>query len=260
MKKLSVILLLSLSLLGGCASNNTEQQAEQQAAQQNQASGDPRDPIESFNRTMWDFNYDVLDKHILRPVTVAYVDYMPVFARTGLKNMAQNLEEPANTLNNLLQGKIGDTFVSIGRFLLNSTVGLLGAIDVASEIGLEEKSEDFGQTLGVWGAGTGPYIMLPAAGPKDVRSAVGGVADNSYFILADLNVYFSLLRVGINTLEARATLMEQEQQLTQAIDPYAFVKNAYFQNLEFKVKDGKVEVSQKEQAEDEELDDFLDDL
>ncbi|MCV2883302.1 VacJ family lipoprotein [Aestuariibacter sp. AA17] len=249
-----------LLVLTGCASNSSvQEQAEQHA--------DPKDPFESVNRELWDFNYDVLDKHVLRPVTVAYVDYMPGFARTGLLNMAENLEEPANTVNNLLQGKVDDSLVSIGRFVLNSTVGILGAFDVATEIGLEVKDEDFGEVLGVYGVETGPYLMIPALGPNDVRSGAGDIVDSAYFPLADLNFYLSFMRAGIKAIETRAALIEQEQMLEQSLDPYTFVKNAYFQNLTFKVTDGQAgedevpEMAPNESEEElEEIDALLDEL
>lgn len=253
MKKGRVLsFLLVIFALGGCASNTS--------AQQTQSYADPKDPLESINRAMWDFNYDILDEYILRPTTVAYVDYMPSFARTGLYNVALNLEEPSNTMNNLLQGKLDGTFISLGRFLLNSTVGLLGAIDVATEIGLKREEEEFGEVLGVWGVGTGPYLMIPAMGPNDVRSGVGDFVDSSYGPLDSLNFPLAFLRTGIKVLEARASLIQQEQQLDSAIDPYGFVKNAYFQNLKFKVKDGKVEISEQEKELDDDIDAFLDDL
>lgn len=254
MNKLGVLLLTAgLLLLGGCASK----QATNEQAQQYQ---DPKDPLESLNRTMWDFNYDVIDEYILRPTTVAYVEYMPQFARTGLLNMAENLEEPSNSLNNLLQGKLEGTFISLGRFLLNSTVGLLGLIDVASEIGLEQRQEEFGEVLGKWGVGTGPYLMLPALGPSDVRSTVGDVVDTSYSPLDGLNLYLGFLRVGIKALEGRASVIQQEQQINSSADPYAFVKSVYFQNLEFKVNDGKMEQSAEEEALEDDIDAFLDEL
>jgi phospholipid-binding lipoprotein MlaA len=245
--------LFGLLILGGCASNKN---VEQQAAQ----NGDPRDPLESINRTMWDFNYDILDKYVLRPATVVYVDYMPQFARTGLFNMALNLEEPANTVNNLLQGKLDGTFISLGRFVINSTVGLLGSIDVATELGLQRKEEEFGEVLGKWGAGTGPYLMIPALGPNDIRSGVGDYVDSSYFPLDGLNIYFTILRSGIKALEGRASLLQQEQLLNDSPDPYAFVKGAYFQNLEFKVQDGQVQQTEAEIELDEDIDAYLDDL
>jgi phospholipid-binding lipoprotein MlaA len=254
MKKVGVLVLVTgLLLLGGCAS----QQATTEQAQQYE---DPNDPLESLNRTMWDFNYEILDEYILRPTALAYVDYMPQIARIGLLNMADNLEEPSNSLNNLLQGKLDGTFISLGRFLLNSTVGLLGLIDVASEIGLEPREEAFGEVLGKWGLDTGPYLMLPALGPSDVRSSVGDFVDSSYSPIDGLNFYFSFLRMGIKALEGRASVIQQEQTLNSSADPYAFVKSAYFQNLEFKVKDGKVEKTEEEAALEDDIDAFLDDL
>lgn len=254
MNKVAVLILATgLLLLGGCAS-------QQSTSDQTQQYQDPKDPLESFNRTMWDFNYEILDEYILRPTAVAYVDYMPQIARTGLLNMAENLEEPSNSLNNLLQGKLDGTFISLGRFLLNSTVGLLGLIDVASEIGLEREEEEFGEVLGKWGLNTGPYLMIPALGPSDTRSLVGDVVDTSYSPLDGLNLYLGFLRVGILALESRASVIQQEQQLNSSADPYAFVKSAYFQNLEFKVKDGKVEKSEEEAALEDDIDAFLDDF
>jgi phospholipid-binding lipoprotein MlaA len=254
MKKVSILVWVAvLLMLGGCASQPASTEQEQQYS-------DPKDPLESLNRTMWDFNYEILDEYLLRPTAVAYVEYMPQIARTGLLNMAENLEEPSNTLNNLLQGKLDGTFISLGRFLLNSTVGLLGLIDVASEIGLETKEEEFGEVLGKWGVGTGPYLMIPALGPSDVRSSIGDFVDTSYSPIDGLNFYLGFLRVGIKALEGRASVIQQEQQLNSSADPYAFVKSAYFQNLEFKVKDGKIEKSAEEEALEDDIDAFLDDL
>jgi phospholipid-binding lipoprotein MlaA len=252
-RKVLLCLITGVLLLSGCASRDaTEQQAS--------AYQDPKDPLEPVNRALWDFNYDVLDAYVLRPVTITYVDYMPQFARTGLLNAAENLEEPSNTLNNLLQGKLDGTFISLGRFLLNSTVGLLGTIDVATEIGLVKKEEEFGEVLGKWGVGTGPYLMIPALGPSDVRSSVGDVVDSAYSPIDSLNFYLALLRNGIKAIESRASVIQQEQQLDNSTDPYAFVKSAYFQNLEYKVNDGEIKQSAEEEALDDDLDAFLDDL
>lgn len=251
-----VATLLTLMMLGGCASNTGVEQQEQQEQQYQ----DPKDPFESINRDMWYFNWDILDKHLLRPVTVVYVDYTPQFVRTGLYNMALNLEEPTNSVNNLLQGKLDGTLVSLGRFLLNSTVGLLGSIDVATEVGLVRADEEFGEVLGKWGMGTGPFLMIPALGPKDIRSGTGDFVDNAYGPLDALNIYFSAFRTGIKVLETRAMLIQQEQQLEQSVDPYSFVKNAYFQNLAFKVQDGKVEKTVEEEALEDDIDAYLNNL
>jgi len=245
-------MLVLAGFLGGCASQQASQQAEQ-ANTETQSTGDPRDPLESVNRVMWDFNWEVLDAYLLRPITVGYVTVMPNFARKGLVNAAENIQEPANFLNNLLQGKVDDGMDSLARFVLNSTVGLFGTIDVASHIGIARKEEEFGETMGAWGVETGPYLMLPALGPNDPRSFSGNVVDGMVYPMAVIDGHFAIARYLVSILEGRAALMAQEQQLEQAVDDYAFVKNAYFENLAFKVTDGK---SSDKAIEEEQLDDF----
>nr|WP_220099861.1 VacJ family lipoprotein [Alteromonas lipotrueae] len=239
-------------MLGGCASQQASQQVEQNNTSVQDA-GDPRDPLEPVNRVMWDFNWEVLDAYVLRPITVGYVTVMPQFARTGLLNAAENLQEPANFMNNMFQGKVDDGMDSLARFVLNSTVGLFGTIDVASHIGIVEKEEEFGETMGVWGVNTGPYLMLPALGPNDPRSFTGSVVDGMVYPMAIIDGQFAIARYLVSLLEGRASLIDQEQQLEQSVDDYAFVKNAYFENLAFKVTDGK---SGDKALEEEQLDDF----
>ncbi len=222
---------------------------------------DPRDPMEGFNRVMWDFNYDILDAYILRPTAVVYRDYMPTPLRRGLFNMADNLDEPSAMVNNSLQGKFGNAGISLGRFLLNSTVGVLGLFDVATPIGLVEKQEDFGEVLGVWGVDNGPYIMLPAYGPTDTRDFAGGFVDGAYFPLSDLTVWGSIGRITVKALEGRISLMDQEQLLNDSFDPYLFVKEAHFQRSAFKVNDGKVVPDANEDEDDfDDFDDFDDEF
>lgn len=251
-KWVSVSALLLASLLGGCASQQVSQQVEQNNTSVQDA-GDPRDPLEPVNRVMWDFNWEVLDAYVLRPITVGYVTVMPQFARTGLLNAAENLQEPANFMNNMFQGKVDDGMDSLARFVLNSTVGLFGTIDVASHIGIVEKEEEFGETMGVWGVNTGPYLMLPALGPNDPRSFTGSVVDSMVYPMAIIDGQFAIARYLVSLLEGRASLIDQEQQLEQSVDDYAFVKNAYFENLAFKVTDGK---SGDKALEEDQLDDF----
>lgn len=251
-KWVSVSALLLASLLGGCASQQVSQQVEQNSTSV-QDTSDPRDPLEPVNRVMWDFNWEVLDAYVLRPITVGYVTVMPQFARTGLLNAAENLQEPANFMNNMFQGKVDDGMDSLARFVLNSTVGLFGTIDVASHIGIVEKEEEFGETMGVWGVNTGPYLMLPALGPNDPRSFTGSVVDGMVYPMAIIDGQFAIARYLVSLLEGRASLIDQEQQLEQSVDDYAFVKNAYFENLAFKVTDGK---SGDKALEEEQLDDF----
>jgi len=212
---------------------------------------DPRDPLESVNRVMWDFNYDILDRFIVKPATKGYLAITPKPVRTGLINAVDNLEEPANMLNNAMQGKIDGMMTSLARFLVNSTVGVLGVFDVASAMDLTVKEEDFGQTLGSYGLQTGPYLMLPARGPTDIRSTTGDVVDGLMFPMNVLNSNVTILSFVIKGLDARASLMEREAALDNALDPYGFVKNAYFQKLEFEVNDGVID-------EDSLLDEFDD--
>jgi phospholipid-binding lipoprotein MlaA len=272
-----ILVVLLVSLTSGCAANKSVQQAQSQpnsaamiqADPQQDSSddaniGDARDPFEDFNRTMWDFNYDILDKYLLKPVTQGYVAVMPQPVRTGLVNFSNNLAEPANFLNNLLQGEIDGSMVSLARFLINTTVGVVGVFDVASSMDLNKEKESFGEVLGVWGVETGPYLMIPARGPTDIRSTTGDVVDNMMFPMNILNSNFTLFSAVVGALEGRARLLSQDSTLNSSLDPYVFVKTAYFQRLEFKVKNGKVEKTPEEQAEEmenfEEFEGLLDDL
>jgi phospholipid-binding lipoprotein MlaA len=255
-RQLVVGALVISSLLGGCATNNASQQSSGSSTNSAQVdSSDPRDPLEPVNRLMWDFNWEVLDAYFVRPLTVGYVTVMPQFARTGLLNASRNLQEPANFMNNVFQGKVDDGLDSLARFLLNSTVGLLGTIDVAENIGISRKDEEFGETLGVWGVDTGPFMMLPVLGPNDPRSFTGQFVDGTVYPMAVIASNFFIARYVVSLLETRAQVMAQEAQLEQSVDDYAFIKNAYFENLAFRVTDGK---SGDKAIGEEQLDDFAD--
>lgn len=248
MNKALIIAIALVSIgLTGCASNSAKEQV------QAESNTDPRDPLEPVNRVIWDLNYEILDEYLLRPITVGYVTVMPQFARTGLLNAAQNLNEPANAVNNLLQGKVPESLDSLLRFLINSTIGLAGTIDVAGKMGVVREEEGFDEVLGVYGIGNGPYVMVPAAYPTDVRGVIGQVVDNVYFPLNYINGNFTALKWVVNALEDRAAIMEQEQLLENSVDPYIFVKDAYFQNKTFQVLDGNIP---DEEFDDEDLEDF----
>ena len=257
MRRFSIFLLFSGALfLSGCASNNAEQQAQANSASAPSDYSDPRDPLESVNRVVWDFNWEILDKYLLRPAATTYVTVVPGFARTGLSNAVENLAEPANMLNNLLQGKVGPSFDSFTRFVINSTVGVAGFFDVAGAMGLQRQEEEFGETLGKWGVGSGPFLMMPGLGPTDPRSFSGELVDNLYFPMTLMTGNLNVLRFTIGALEARAQLLGQEGQIENARDPYEQVKNIYFQNLEFRVTDGKNLDAQPDEEEAEEFDEF----
>ena len=215
---------------------------------------DERDPFESVNRSMWTFNYDYLDAYLLKPVTKGYMAVVPKPARTGLSNMVNNLSEPASFINGLLQGKPKSSAISAGRFLLNSTVGVVGLFDVATSAGLELKEEDFGQTLGVWGIGHGPFLMIPARGPSTVRNLAGDLVDNLYFPMSVLNTPQTIAKFTIGALSGREALMQQEKLLNDSLDPYAFVKDAYFQRQEYQQYDGNPPAAE---VDEEALEEFL---
>lgn len=271
------IVIASCLILGGCASNKADEQAKRAGLQTNQQAINPvdaqndsgqaglatqdtssNDVFEPINRVMWDFNWDILDQYLLRPTAVTYRNHVPQFIRTGLLNAAQNLDEPANFVNNFFQGEFEYSFTSLGRFVVNSTIGLAGTIDVAQEMGMNRHRERFGEVLGHYGVGTGPYTVLPVLGPNDPRSLTGTIIDNFYFPVQ--NSFFGIL-TGISILETRADLVAQEELINNSVDPYAFVRDVYFQQLENAVNNGRLQdKSEEEQALEDELDAYLNDL
>jgi phospholipid-binding lipoprotein MlaA len=266
--KFTIVAFIFALGLGGCESTSANEHEDLVKNQKNavgQANTDSLsletepegnvDPFEAINRFFWDFNYEILDRFLVKPATKAYITVTPQFLRNGLLNASENLSEPASAVNNLLQGKPVESLTSVGRFLVNSTVGIVGFFDVAAQMGLEEKEEDFGEVLGVWGLGTGPYLMLPALGPSDFRSFTGRVVDNVYWPMTILNDPYVIASNVVKIIETRATLLTQEETLNRSLDQYLFVRDAYFQRLAFKVSDGKVKVKTKEELEVEE-DDF----
>ncbi len=244
-----LITLIFTLLLGACSSTPSS----------DESASDPKDPLESINRPFWTFTWDYADKYVLKPASEGYVEYMPTELRSGVHNMALNLNEPSTIINNLLQAKFTDAAKSTGRFVLNSTVGLLGFFDPASDFGWNRSQEEFGEVLGSYGVGDGPYLVIPALGPSSVREEVGDFVDRYYWPLAIIDFWPNLVRAGILGLEARASLADQEAILNESIDPYEFVKNAYFQNMQFKVYDGNPPIEVNED-EEEDIDAYLEEL
>ncbi len=249
-KSFSVIFITVLfSILSGCSTT---------ASVQNEIT-DPKDPLENLNREIWTFNWDYLDKYVAKPASEIYVDYTPTIVREGVYNMVLNLNEPSTVVNNILQLKFADAAKTTGRFVLNTTVGLLGFFDPASSVGWERREEEFGEVLGHYGVGDGAYLMLPALGPSSVREEVGDYIDKLYWPLAIIDFWPNVARLTILGLEQRAQLTEQESLITESIDPYTFVKNAYFQNMQFKVYDGNPPIDENPE-DDAELESFLDEI
>lgn len=199
------------------------------------------DPWEPVNRVVFRFN-DTLDTYALRPVAKGYDRIMPEFLNDGVSNVFNNLGEPKNLVNNLLQGKMHDASVDLARFLMNTTVGVVGVFDVATRMGLQRNDEDFGQTLGAWGVQSGPYVMLPLFGPSTVRDTGGfaaeGLAGYSYRGQMD-HVPSRNTASGVDLVDTRAGLLSQERLISG--DKYRFIRNVWLQNREYKVMDGQVE-------------------
>ena len=196
------------------------------------------DPLESINRPIYKFN-TVVDKYILRPVAKGYDYVTPQPIRTGVSNFLDNFGYPVVILNSFLQGKGGQGVSDVGRFLVNSTVGIAGIFDPATHIGLEAHEEDFGQTFAKWGFAEGPYIMVPLLGPRTIRSGVGTLADiqvDPTIQLQDTSVRDKILIMW--TIDSRANLLPVDEQINAAFDPYLFVRDAYLQNRQFLIKDG----------------------
>ncbi|MFZ2508846.1 MAG: VacJ family lipoprotein [Steroidobacteraceae bacterium] len=201
----------------------------------------PHDPWERVNRGTQRFN-DAIDRAVLKPVATAYREHVPRVVRTGVSNLLGHLEYPTTIVNDLLQLKLLATLVDIGRFALNSTLGIGGLLDPASSFGIPRNNEDFGQTLGRWGVPAGPYMVLPLLGPSTLRDAPALAADSQ----TDLRVQLDLdtgTRVAVGVLsvvDRRASFLSAEAALDGVFDRYAFIRNSWLQRREYLVRDGEV--------------------
>jgi phospholipid-binding lipoprotein MlaA len=211
-----------VGLMGGCAT-----------------SGNPKDPIEGFNRAMFAFN-DGLDTVIIKPVAQGYEAVLPTPVRTGVTKFFGNIADVFIAVNNLLQGKVPEAFSDAGRFVVNSTIGVLGVIDWATDMGLEKHDEDFGQTFGRWGVGNGAYVVVPFFGPRTVRDTVGLVLD----VKADPVDNIDLIPTR-NTLLAvriasdRANMLPADKVIEEAaLDKYSYMRDGYLQRRRSLIHDG----------------------
>ncbi|XWT13142.1 VacJ family lipoprotein [Stutzerimonas urumqiensis] len=198
-----------------------------------------QDPWEGFNRAVFRFN-DTLDTYTLKPLAKGYQRVTPDPVEDSIGNFFGNLGDVVVLGNDLLQGKMRNAGIDASRILFNTTFGVLGLFDVATPMGLTRNDEDFGQTLGAWGLGSGPYLVLPLFGPSTVRDAFGRVPDaylQPYPYMGDVAARNTMR--GIETVDTRAELLSAERMITG--DRYVFVRNAYLQNREFRVQDGQVE-------------------
>ncbi len=221
-----IMLLLALCVVSGCASTN-------------------KDPLEGLNRGIYKFN-DVTDRYAIQPVAKGYKAVTPSPIRSGVSNFFSNLGTLTTIVNDLLQLKFAQAFTDAGRFVINTTFGVAGLIDVASMDNIPKHHEDFGQTLGYWGVGSGPYLVLPILGPSSVRDAGGLVFDTA---TSDPITYLhntgqirahNQVRL-VQVLDKRTQLLDATDLVDNAsIDPYAFMRDAYMQRRASLIQDGLV--------------------
>lgn len=223
----ALLMAATLSACAGPADNSAEAKAEFERT---------NDPFEVPNRFIFAFNRAV-DTVLLRPAAVTYRDWAPAPVKRGTRNVLDNLNEPVTAFNEFFQGQPVRAGTTLVRFLVNSTVGVLGIFDVASSMGLERTKEDFGQTLGVWGQGYegGPYLMLPLLGPSNPRDAIGLVVDyfwdpfNIAFNKLDVE-YLGYVRAGLSAVDGRSRTIEVLDDLERnSLDYYAAIRSAYRQ-------------------------------
>ena len=201
----------------------------------------PRDPWEPFNRSVFEFN-EGLDKYLLKPVVAAYRFILPEFVREGIYNFFSNYSDIYTALQNLLQGKPDYAFNDLMRVAVNTIFGLGGLMDVATPGGLEKHKEDWGQTFGVWGVPSGPYVVLPFFGPSTVRDTFGTAADleTDYLFkyIPDVGLRNSI--TGLRVINARNTYYEAGDLLDgAALDKYSFIRDAYLQRREYQINEGR---------------------
>ncbi|GAA4416844.1 lipoprotein [Advenella faeciporci] len=196
----------------------------------------PEDSLESYNRSMFEFN-ETVDKALLKPVATGYKAVMPSPVRTCVRNIFGNLGDVWSAINSMLQGRALDSINTFGRVLFNSTMGVGGCIDVATMNGAHKIPNDFGTTLGVWGVGNGPYVVLPFFGPSSVRDGIGLVGDvaggtavyASPGAINDVSVRNAIM--GLKVIDGRSNLLDADELAEDvALDKYSFVRDAYRQN------------------------------
>ena len=235
----ALVLVLASIALAGCASAPVKQK-------------DPRDPWERMNRAIWGFDMGFA-QDVALPVGHTYIRVVPQIVRTGIHNLFTNADYPVVFVNDFLQGKFRSGLGDVGRFVMNSTVGIGGLFDPAARVGLPRASNDFGRTLGTWGAGPGPYLVLPFLGPSDVRDTAGKVPDGymePQNYISDLWIYLGVyavdvIDIDVNTLSPAYDLLKSQHPF----DEYAFARNAYLQQREFAIQ-GNSAKSQEQQEEE----------
>lgn len=225
-------------------------------ASQDKLSGAEHDPWESMNRGIHAFN-DTLDRATLKPVAKGYKKVVPGFMRTGVTNFSQNLFAPASSLNNFLQGKGKRGFSELGRFLINTTIGLGGLFDVATDAGIERQHEDFRQTFAVWGMPDGPYVVVPFMGPRTLGDTVAipfNIVSDPWYWHGNSSTRDKVYL--LRAIDVRYRLLPAEELFKDSKDRYISIRETYLQNRRFKIYDGDPPVDDDfyEEFEEDSLD------
>jgi phospholipid-binding lipoprotein MlaA len=196
----------------------------------------PYDPWEGFNRRVHAFN-DVVDRAVARPLATAYTKVVPRVARTGVTNFFSNLRAPVTITNQLLQGRPGDAWDSLGRFVMNSTLGVGGLFDPASRALVPRRSEDFGQTLGAWGWRSSRYVELPFFGPRTVRDVFGLAGDIPLSPIRTIEEdKIRITLQGLQLVDMRSQLMALDDIRDNAVDEYALTRDAWLQRRNYQIQ------------------------
>lgn len=225
--KRTMLLLVGILLSGQILADSSESEGTQ-------------DPWEGFNRKVFVFN-DTLDTYALKPVAKGYRAITPDPVEDGVSRMFSNVGEIVNVVNDLLQGKFRQAGNDTGRFLVNTTIGLVGFFDVADDLGMpKNEGEDFGQTLGVWGVGEGPYLVLPLLGPGTLRDGPAKIVDFLIDPISEIDHVPTRNQIhGVGVVSGRADLLKAEELISG--DKYSFIRDVYLQRREYLLNDGQVE-------------------
>ena len=247
---------LALIVLSACA---TRPPASDPIALEQYKKAD--DPVEPMNRGIYKFN-NGFHKVILTPISTVYTTIVPKFLRDRLRSFLDNLDSPVILINDVLQGNGKRASDTLGRFVLNSTIGIGGLFDPATDLGIQKHSEDFGQTLAVWGVKDGGYMMIPVYGPSTARDGLGLIVDLvmdpvTWLLKADHKGYWSWPRLGASGLDNYSRDLDLLTDLRKnSVDGYVTLRTYYRQNREFQIRNGAPASQEEQQKQDELFDEF----
>lgn len=230
-----IAVTLGAALLTGCATRPPAEDQEAVAAYE-----EVNDPLEPMNRAIFSFN-QFADGILIKPLAIMYRMLIPPEVRSGVNNFLENLRAPVYFANDLMQGETDRAFITFKRFVINSTAGGAGFVDVADDFGIESHREDFGQTIAVWGAGEGAYVMLPLLGPSNVRDTTGLVVDSFldplvYFVPTEALIARTLVR-GIDAREGVLDTLDEIERTS--LDYYATLRSLYRQHRDDEIRNGE---------------------